>query len=67
MPTGTVKWFNPDKGFGFVTPDEGNKDLFVHQSDIDREGFRSLDEGMKVTYEEEPGDKGPKAVRVKPV
>jgi cold shock protein len=67
MPTGTVKWFNPDKGFGFVTPDEGSKDLFVHQSDIDREGFRSLDEGMKVTYEEEPGDKGPKAVRVKPV
>lgn len=67
MPTGTVKWFNPDKGFGFITPDEGNKDLFVHQSDIDSEGFRSLDEGMKVTYEEEPGDKGPKAVRVKPV
>jgi CspA family cold shock protein len=67
MPTGTVKWFNTDKGFGFITADEGNKDLFVHQSDIDREGFRSLDEGMKVTYEEEPGDKGPKAVRVKPV
>ena len=67
MPTGTVKWFNPDKGFGFITADEGSKDLFVHQSDIDREGFRSLDEGMKVTYEEEPGDKGPKAVRVKPV
>ncbi|MGH2978154.1 MAG: cold-shock protein [Solirubrobacterales bacterium] len=67
MPTGTVKWFNPDKGFGFITADEENKDLFVHQSEIDREGFRSLDEGMKVTYEEEPGDKGPKAVRVKPV
>lgn len=67
MPTGTVKWFNPDKGFGFITSDEGNKDLFVHQSDIDREGFRSLDEGMKVTFEEEAGDKGPKAVRVKPV
>jgi cold shock protein len=67
MPTGTVKWFNPDKGFGFITADEGSKDLFVHQSDIDREGFRSLDEGMKVTYEEEAGDKGPKAVRVKPV
>jgi CspA family cold shock protein len=67
MSTGTVKWFNPDKGFGFITADEGNKGLFVHQSDIDREGFRSLDEGMKVTYEEEPGDQGPKAVRVKPV
>jgi cold shock protein len=66
MPTGTVKWFNPDKGFGFITADEGNQDLFVHQSDIDGEGFRSLDDGMKVTYEEESGDKGPKAVRVKP-
>jgi cold shock protein len=42
MPTGTVKWFNPDKGFGFITADEGNKDLFVHQSEIDREGIRSL-------------------------
>jgi cold shock protein len=67
MSTGTVKWFNPDKGFGFITADEGNKGLFVHQSDIDREGFRSLDVGMMVTYEEEPGDQGPKAVRVKPV
>ena len=50
-----------------LTADEGDKDLFVHQSDIDREGFRSLDEGMKVTYEEETGDKGPKAVSVKPL
>jgi cold shock protein len=67
MPTGTVKWFNPDKGFGFITPDEGGKDLFVHQNDIDREGFRSLDEGQKVTFETEAADKGPKAVNVRPV
>jgi cold shock protein len=66
MPTGTVKWFNDDKGFGFITPDEGSKDLFVHQSDIDREGFRSLDEGMKVTFDTEAGDKGPKAIKVRP-
>jgi CspA family cold shock protein len=67
VPTGTVKWFNPDKGFGFITPDEGSRDLFVHQSNIDREGFRTLDEGMKVSYETEAGDKGPKAVKVRPV
>jgi cold shock protein len=66
MPTGTVKWFNPDKGFGFITPDEGSKDLFVHHSDIAREGFRTLDEGMKVTFDTETADKGPKAVNVKP-
>ena len=67
MPTGTVKWFNPDKGFGFITPDEGNTDLFVHHTGIEQEGFRSLDEGMKVSYEAESGDKGPKAVKVRPV
>jgi CspA family cold shock protein len=67
MATGTVKWFNADKGFGFITPDEGSKDLFVHQSDIDRQGYRSLDEGQKVEYESEEGDKGPKAVQVRPL
>jgi CspA family cold shock protein len=51
MPTGTVKWFNPDKGFGFITPEDGGKDLFVHHSGIDEDGYRSLDEGQKVTYE----------------
>ncbi len=64
MATGTVKWFNDDKGFGFITPDDGGKDLFVHQTDIQSEGFRSLSEGAKVTYEAGSGDKGPKAVNV---
>ena len=67
MPTGTVKWFNDDKGFGFVTPDEGGKDLFVHHTGIAGEGFRSLQEGAKVSYDAESGDKGPKAVRVQPL
>ncbi len=65
MATGTVKWFNDDKGFGFITPDEGGKDLFVHHTGIDGEGFRSLDEGTKVSYDSEEGDKGPKAVNVR--
>ena len=65
MATGTVKWFNNDKGFGFITPDEGGKDLFVHFSGIASEGgFRSLAEGAKVSYDAEEGDKGPKAVNV---
>jgi CspA family cold shock protein len=64
MPTGTVKWFSDDKGFGFITPDEGGKDLFVHHSGIEMDGYRSLAEGTRVSYEEEPGDKGPKAVNV---
>jgi cold shock protein len=67
MPTGTVKWFSDDKGFGFVTPDEPGKDLFVHYSDIDGEGFRSLTEGSRVEYEPQAGDKGPKAVNVRPI
>jgi cold shock protein len=64
MSTGTVKWFNDDKGFGFITPDDGGKDLFVHQTAINGEGFRTLTEGAKVSYESEEGDKGPKAVNV---
>ena len=67
MPTGTVKWFSDDKGYGFVTPDEGGQDLFVHHTGISAEGFRTLQEGSKVSYEEEAGDKGPKAVNVQPV
>ena len=67
MPTGTVKWFNADKGFGFITPEDGGKDLFVHHSGIEGDGYRSLDEGAKVTYEAQAGDKGPKAVNVTPV
>jgi CspA family cold shock protein len=64
MATGTVKWFSDDKGFGFITPDEGDRDLFVHHSGIEMEGYRSLSEGLRVSYEEEQGDKGPKAVNV---
>ena len=67
MPTGTVKWFNADKGFGFITPEDGSKDLFVHHTGIDGDGYKSLDEGAKVSYDAESGDKGPKAVNVKPV
>ena len=64
MATGTVKWFNDEKGYGFITPDDGGRDLFVHYSSIDGGGFRSLAEGAKVNYEEEAGDKGPKAINV---
>jgi CspA family cold shock protein len=67
MATGTVKWFNPEKGFGFITPEDGTKDLFVHHTGIDQEGFKTLDEGQKVEYEATSGDKGPKAVNVKPL
>jgi cold shock protein len=64
MPTGTVKWFSDEKGFGFITPEDGSKDLFVHQSAIRGEGFRSLNEGAKVSYEAESGPKGPRAANV---
>jgi CspA family cold shock protein len=64
MPTGTVKWFNDEKGFGFITPDEGDRDLFVHHTGINGSGFKTLAENAKVSYDEEQGDKGPKAVNV---
>ena len=64
MTNGTVKWFNDEKGFGFISPDDGSKDLFVHQSAIQSEGFRSLEEGAKVSYEAEESDKGPRAANV---
>jgi CspA family cold shock protein len=64
MATGTVKWFNDEKGYGFITPDEGSKDLFVHFSNIAGEGFKSLAEGARVEYEERQGQKGPEATQV---
>lgn len=67
MATGTVKWFNDDKGYGFITPDDGDRDLFVHHTGINGVGYKSLDEGSRVTYEEEVGEKGPKAVNVEKV
>jgi CspA family cold shock protein len=65
MATGTVKWFSDEKGFGFITPEDNGKDLFVHHTAIVSEGFRSLAEGAKVTYDPESGAKGPQAVNVK--
>src|SRR4029453_1017740 len=66
MATGTVKWFNDDKGFGFITPDEPGKDLFVHYTGIAGDGFKSLAEGAQVSYDAEPSDKGPKAANFTP-
>lgn len=65
MQTGTVKWFNESKGFGFIAPDDGGKDVFVHYSSIANSGFRTLAEGQSVTYEVENGPKGPQASNVK--
>jgi cold shock protein len=67
MPTGTVKWFSDAKGFGFITPDDSGKDLFVHHSAIQSSGYKSLAEGAKVSYESEQGPKGPAAANVQTV
>ena len=64
MATGTVKWFSDDKGFGFITPDDPGKDLFVHHSGIGGDGYKSLAEGAEVEYEPQEGEKGPQAANV---
>jgi cold shock protein len=67
MPQGTVKWFNDEKGYGFITPDDGGEDLFVHYSGISGNGFKSLEEGQRVSYEAARGKKGMQAENVTPV
>ena len=67
MSTGKVKWFDAKKGFGFITPDDGSKDLFVHHSEINVEGYTSLDEGQKVEFAIGEGKKGPCATNVTPL
>jgi cold shock protein len=64
MAEGVVKWFSAEKGYGFITPDDGGKDLFVHFSEIQGSGYRSLDEGQRVSFESQEGPKGPQAANV---
>lgn len=65
MSTGTVKWFNDQKGFGFIAPDDGGEDLFIHHTNINMDGYRSLQEGQKVEFEAGQGRKGPEATNVR--
>ncbi len=67
MASGTVKWFSDQKGYGFITPDEGGKDVFVHQTGLLGDGYRSLAEGTRVSFDAEVGPKGPQAVNVQPL
>jgi cold shock protein len=67
MATGTVKWFNDAKGYGFIAPEEGEKDVFVHHTSIEGSGFKSLTEGAKVEFEVREGPKGPEATKVLPI
>ncbi|GIG30622.1 cold-shock protein [Cellulomonas marina] len=66
MATGTVKWFNAEKGFGFISPDGGGPDVFAHYSAIAADGYRSLDEGQKVQFDVTQGPKGPQAANITP-
>jgi CspA family cold shock protein len=67
MTQGTVKWFNAEKGFGFIAPDGGGPDVFVHYSAITADGYRSLDENQRVEFETSQGQKGPQAEQVRPL
>jgi cold shock protein len=67
MPQGTVKWFNAEKGYGFIAPDDGTADVFVHHSAIQADGFRSLEENQRVEFAAEQGQKGPQAGQVRPL
>ena len=67
MATGTVKWFNADKGFGFIAPDDGSADVFAHYSAINSNGYRSLDEAQRVEFEVTEGPKGPQADKVRAI
>jgi CspA family cold shock protein len=67
MAQGTVKWFNPEKGYGFIAPDDGSPDIFVHQSAIDMQGYRTLEENQKVEYTASQGPKGLQADQVRPM
>jgi len=67
MPKGTVKWFNDSKGFGFITPEDGSKDLFAHHTEIQMDGYKSLKEGQTVEFEVTQGQKGPAATKIRAV